>query len=157
MPGVFEDASAIFNAVGGPLEDVFSSLVDKKHLTASRINVEDGGICGTFGINQIIVGSADYMKGKGVAISDDSYSRNDDGNFAVMYVAKNNSLCAKLYIGYPFSESFLSTLARLRAKKTVPVITTCDPNVTNDLLRALVGAEGASEYAPKVRRILGPK
>ena len=157
MAGVFKDASAIFNAVGGPLEDVFSSLTDKKHLTASHINVEDGGISGTFGINQIIVGSADYMKGKGVAISDDSYSRNDYGNVAVMYVAKNNSLCAKLYIGYPFSESFLSTLARLRAKKTVPVITTCDPNVTNDLLRALVGAEGASEYAPKVRRILGPK
>lgn len=93
---------------------------------------------------------------KGIAISEDAYSENNGDIVATMYMAKGNSLRAKFYIRYSFSEGFLPTLARLKAKKTVPVITTCDPNITNDLLRALVGAEGASDYAPKVRRIFEP-
>lgn len=156
MPAVFEDMSAIFGAVGGPLFEVFSSLAEKKHLTASRIKVERGGISGTSGLNRILVGSADYMKEKGIDIHEDSYSQNNDDIVATMYMAKENSLRAKFYIRYSFSEGFLPTLARLKAKKIVPVIKTCDPNVTNDLLRTLVGAEGASDYAPKVRRIFEP-
>ncbi len=157
MSAVIEDMSAIFRAVSGPLSGVLLSLAEKKHLTASRINVEVGGISGMSGFNRILVGNADYMKEKGITIPDDSYSQNNDDNVVTMYMAKENDLRAKFYIRYAFSESFLPTLSKLKSKRIIPVITTCDPNITNDLLRALVGAEGASDYAPKVRRILGSK
>lgn len=157
MLSVVEDMSAIFGAVGGPLLEVFSSLSEKKYLTASRVNVENGGISGTLGLNRILVGSADYMKGKGIDVTEDSYSQNDNGCVVTMYMAKENSLRAKFYIRYSFSEDFLPTLTKLKNKKIVPVIATADPNITNDLLCALVGAEGASDFAPKVRRKLGLK
>ena len=60
----------------------------------------------------------------------------------IMYGAENGVIFAKFYIRYSFSEEFTSILSALREEHIVPLVYTCDPNVSNELLRTLtMGAD----------------
>jgi hypothetical protein len=59
-----------------------------------------------------------------------------------MYAAEEGVVYAKFYIRYSFSEEFSAILPSLRERKIVPLIYTRDPNISNELLKALTAGQG---------------
>lgn len=138
---VMRQMCALFAAVGGPLDYMFSGIIDNRmrHKTASNVIIEDDGICGEVAGRKICAGSEDYMRRNGIAIPAAAMGRDtrSSDNIKIMYAAEDGEVNAKFYIRYSFSEEFTSIIPSLRESGIIPLVYTRDPNVSNELLSTL--------------------
>ena len=142
MDKVMRQMCALFAAVGGPLDYMFSGIIDNRvrHKTASNVIIEDDGLLGEVAGHKICAGSEDYMRRNGIAIPQAAVGRDSGSSLdtiKVMYAAEDGEVNAKFYIRYSFSEEFTSTIPSLRDAGIVPLVYTRDPNVSNELLATL--------------------
>jgi hypothetical protein len=141
MDNVMRQMCALFAAVGGPLDYMFSGIIDNRmrHKTASNVIIEDDGICGEVAGHKICAGSEDYMRRNGIAIPQAAIAKdtNTSDTIKVMYSAEDGEVNAKFYIRYSFSEEFTSTIPSLRDSGIIPLVYTRDPNVSGELLATL--------------------
>ena len=130
---------AIFGAVGGPLDFVFSTAVDKKGALADKLVIEPDGICGTVDGHRIACGSEEYMLRNGITIPSDDYrtSRTSTDSTRVMYGAEDGQVYVKFFIRYSFTEEFTMVIPYLKEQGIVPLVYTRDPNINNALLKNL--------------------
>ncbi len=142
---------SIFSAVGGPLDYVFSSSLDRKCPSASGIVIEDDGISGSFEGHTICAGTEAYMLRHGVAIPADDYrtNRSAGDTTGIMYGAEDGEVYVKFFIAYSFSEEFTMLLPELKEKKITPLIYTRDPNITGELIKALTLGEDTMRVMKK--------
>lgn len=147
MEKVMRQMSALFAAVGGPLDYMFSNAIDNRvrHKSATNLIIEDDGICGDVAGHKISAGSEEYMRRNGIALpalATTSESSNSIDTIKVMYAAEDGEVYAKFYIRYSFSEEFTMSLPSLREAGIVPLVYTRDPNVSNELLNTLTAGTG---------------
>ena len=148
MEKVMRQMSALFAAVGGPLDYMFSNAIDNRvrHKTANNLIIEDDGICGDVAGHKISAGSEDYMRRNGIALPTAAATAEKAGTsfdtIRVMYAAEDGEVYAKFYIRYSFSEEFTATLPSLREAGIVPLVYTRDPNVSAELLNTLTTGLG---------------
>ena len=157
MDKVMRQMCALFAAVGGPLDYMFSGIIDNRvrHKTASNVIIEDDGICGEVAGHKICAGSEDYMRRNGIAIPQMAIGRENGTSLdtiKVMYAAEDGEVNAKFYIRYSFSEEFTSTIPSLRDAGIIPLIYTRDPNVSNELFNTLT----AGNIAMRVVKLYTP-
>lgn len=140
MEKVMRQMCALFAAVGGPLDFIFSNAIDNRvrHKTATNVIIEDDGLCGDVMGHRIYAGGEDYMRRNNIAIPDGAVS-SDSGidTTKVMYAAEDGEVYAKFYIRYSFSEEFTMLLPELRKVGIIPLVYTRDPNITGELLKTL--------------------
>ena len=131
--------SAIFTAVGGPLENIFSSALDRKCPPAVDVVIEKDGISGNVDGHVVLAGNEAYMIAKGATFESESVRTAVPvaDSSKIMYAAEDGVIYASFRISYSFSESFTMTLPSLKAEKIVPLIVTRDPNITNELVKTL--------------------
>lgn len=163
MEKVMGQMSALFAAVGGPLDFMFSNAIDNRvrYKTATGLIIEDDGICGTVMGHKVYAGSEEYMRRNNIAIPDGAGvtdSRFDTTK--VMYSAEDGEINAKFYIRYSFSEEFTMILPELREQGITPLVYTRDPNISDELLRNLSAGAGFMRvcrvYTPaKAGRVYG--
>ena len=140
MEKAMRQMSALFAAVGGPLDYMFSNAIDNRvrHKTATNLIIEDDGICGTVAGHRICAGSKEYMVRNGIALPDTSEENGlSIDTTKIMYAAEDGEVYAKFYIRYSFSEEFTATLPSLRENGITPLVYTRDPNISNELLVTL--------------------
>ena len=146
MDKVMRQMCALFAAVGGPLDYMFSGIIDNRmrHKTASNVIIEDDGICGDVAGHKICAGSEDYMRRNGIAIPTAAMVRESgiSDTIKIMYAAEDGEVNAKFYIRYSFSEEFTSTIPSLREAGVIPLVYTRDPNVSGELLATLTAGNG---------------
>ena len=147
MDKVMRQMCALFAAVGGPLDGMFSEIIDNRvrHKTATKVIIEDDGICGDVAGHKICVGSEDYMHRNGIAIPSAAIGRESSNNFEtirIMYAAEDGEVNAKFYIRYSFSEEFTMIIPSLRDAGIIPLIYTRDPNISSELLTTLTAGIG---------------
>ena len=155
MDKVMRQMCALFAAVGGPLDYMFSGIIDNRvrHKTASNVIIEDDGICGEVAGHKICAGSEDYMRRNGIALPQAALGRDSVTSLdtiKVMYAAEDGEVNAKFYIRYSFSEEFTSTLPSLRDAGIIPLIYTRDPNVSGELLSTLSPGSDATMRVVKL-------
>ena len=154
-PKAMKQMYALFSVVGGPLDFVFSSALDRKCPPAENVVIEDDGISGFMDGHRICAGTEEYMLSHGIAIPEDDYKTNSSssGSTKIMYGAEDGEVYVKFFIRYSFSEEFTMLLPDLKEKKIVPLIYTRDPNVTTDLLKVLTLGEDVirvmKKYTPR--------
>ena len=158
MDKVMRQMCALFAAVGGPLDYMFSGIIDNRvrHKTASNVIIEDDGICGEVAGHKICAGSEDYMRRNGIALPQAALGRDNSTShdtIKIMYAAEDGEVNAKFYIRYSFSEEFTSTLPSLRDAGIIPLIYTRDPNVSNELLATL---SAGNDTTMRVVKLYGP-
>ena len=140
MEKVMSQMSALFAAVGGPLDFMFSNAIDNRvrHKTATNLIIEDDGICGTVMGHKVYAGSEEYMRRNNIAIPEGaSVTDSSFDTTKVMYAAEDGEINAKFYIRYSFSEEFTMILPELREQGITPLVYTRDPNISDELLRNL--------------------
>ena len=154
-PKAMKQMYALFSVVGGPLDFVFSSALDRKCPPAEEIVIEDNGISGMFEGHRISAGTEEYMLSHGITIPEDDYRINNSSSDStkIMYGAEDGEVYVKFFIRYSFSEEFTMLLPDLKEKKIVPLIYTRDPNITADLLKVLTLGEDIirvmKKYVPR--------
>ena len=154
-PKAMKQMYSLFSVVGGPLDFVFSSALDRKCPAAEEIVIEDNGISGVFEGHKICAGTEEYMLSHGIAIPEDDYRINTSSSDStkVMYGAEDGEIYVKFFIRYSFSEEFTMLLPDLKEKKIVPLIYTRDPNITAELLKVLTLGEDIirvmKKYVPR--------
>ena len=139
MEKAMRQMSSLFAVVGGPLDHIFSSALEKRCHPASSPIIETDGLSGDVDGRRIAAGTEEYMIRHGIRIPDGAVRQENGGidTTKVMYASENGEVYAKFYIRYSFSEEFTSILPSLKESGIFPLIYTRDPNVSNELLRRL--------------------
>jgi len=154
-PKAMKQMYALFSVVGGPLDFVFSSALDRKCPPAQDIVIEDNGISGMMDGHRICAGTEEYMLSHGISIPAEDYRTNTSSSDStkVMYGAEDGAVYVKFFIRYSFSEEFTMLLPELKDKKIVPLVYTRDPNIDTELLRVLTLGEDIirvmKKYVPR--------
>ena len=154
-PKAMEQMYALFSVVGGPLDFVFASALDRKCSSATNVVIEDDGVSGELDGHKICAGTEEYMRKHGVVIPEDDYKSKPltTDSTKVMYGAEDGEVYVKFLIRYSFSEEFTMLLPDLKEKKIVPLVYTRDPNVTAELLKVLTLGEDIirvmKKYVPR--------
>ena len=135
---VLRQMSALFMNIGGPLDVIFSSSLDKKWDAASGIIIKENGLIGDVLGKRVMAGSYDFMVSEGVTPpTDEDDGRKSFDATTVMYAAEDGEVYAKFYVRYRFSEEFTMLLSTFGEEKIVPLVYTRDPNLTNELMQKL--------------------
>lgn len=131
--------AALFSAVGGPLAKMFLNSLDRKCAPAHDVTVEPDGVIGIVEGHRVLAGSEEFMQRHGATFLNDSVRApiSSVESVKTMYAAEDDTVYAHFRIRYSFSEAFTMILPTLRDEKTVPLIVTRDPNITNELVRTL--------------------
>ncbi len=154
-PKAMKQMYALFSVVGGPLDFLFSSALDRKCPPAQDIIIEDNGVSGMMDGHRICAGTEEYMISHGISIPADDYrtATAATDSTKVMYGAEDGEVYVKFFIRYSFSEEFTMLLPDLKEKKIVPLVYTRDPNITGDLLKVLTLGEDIirvmKKYVPR--------
>ena len=140
MEKAMRQMCSLFSVVGGPLAFIFASSLDNRirHNPATDAIIENDGLSGDVGGHRISAGTEEYMRRHGIAIPDTG-ARTESGmdTIKIMYASEDGEVYAKFYIRYSFSEEFTMLLPTLKEERIIPLIYTRDPNVSNELLKAL--------------------
>ena len=154
-PKAMQQMYALFSVIGGPLDFVFSSSLDRKCSSATDVVIEDNGVSGMLEGHKISAGTEEYMRNHGIKIPEDDYRTNplSTDSTKVMYGAEDGEVYVKFFIRYSFSEEFTMLIPELKDKKVVPLVYTRDPNITNDLFKVLTLGEDIirvmKKYVPR--------
>ena len=154
-PKAMKQMYSLFSVVGGPLDYVFSSALDRKCPGATDIVIEADGISGLMEDHRVYAGTEEYMLRHGIEIPADDYRSNPSAadSTKVMYGAEDGEVYVKFFIRYSFSEEFTMLLPDLKSKNIVPLVYTRDPNINGDLLKVLTLGEDSirvmKKYVPR--------
>lgn len=130
--------SSVFSAVGGPLDKIFASALDRQSPPATEVIIEADGISGYVDGKLVYAGTEAYMlRHEASFLGIDRRTQAAADSSKIMYAAEDGDVYASFRISYSFSESFTMILPSLKQEKIVPLIVTRDPNVTNDLIKTL--------------------
>ena len=99
-PKAMKEMYALFSVVGGPLDFVFSSALDRKCSPATDVIIEDNGISGMMDGHRICAGTEEYMHSHGISIPEDDYKTNfqTSGSTKIMYGAEDGEVYVKFFI-----------------------------------------------------------
>ena len=131
--------SALFSAVGGPLNKLFEKTLGKSCDAAEGIIIEDDGLCGIVDGITVYAGSAEYMERHGITVPENATPSLESTRF--MYGAEDGVVFAKFSIQYSFSEDFALMISSFIKNGITPLIYTRDPNVNNNLVSFLIGGK----------------
>ncbi len=150
-PKALAQMYSLFSAVGGPLDHVFTSSLDRKCAQATNVVISDDGISGEFDGHQICAGTGDYMLRNGVVIPSDDYRTKSGVNDStkIMYGAEDGEVYVKFFIRYSFSEEFTMLRPLLKERKIIPLIYTRDPNISGELIKVLTPGEDSMRVMKK--------
>ena len=142
-PKAMKQMYSLFTVIGGPLDHLFSSSLDRKCSAATDVVIEDDGVSGMMDGHRICAGTEEYMLRHKISIPEEDYKTKTSATDStkVMYGAEEGEVYVKFFIRYSFSEEFTMLLPDLKEKKIVPLIYTRDPNITVDLVRVLTLGE----------------
>lgn len=143
MPKAMKHMYALFSAVGGPLDFVFSQALERGGAQAKNIVIEEDGISGVLDGRRVYAGTLEYMQRKGVAIPDEDLTNSASLHTStrLLYGAEDSQIFVRFSIRYSFSEEFAMILPYLKENKIVPLIYTRDPNITSDLVKFLTSGD----------------
>ncbi|HEX3016593.1 MAG TPA: hypothetical protein VHP31_01920 [Caproicibacter sp.] len=138
------DASALTEAAGGPLSDLFSQIVKSRgnilpHV--ERPSYEDGmGISGTVSDRVILVGTGELLKKHGVeAPSHDYEEKYIRAGKIPVYLASGGILVAMFLVSYRSDRRRAAELRRLEYNGISLLVRTRDPNITPELVADCFG------------------
>ena len=139
-------SSSVFSKLGGPLSDVFSLATIEIGTSddVEIISADDDGIEAKVDGKRILVGKASFMSKFGI------YPKNDESDtaeYAHMYIAEEDLLCAKFYIKYALDVDFENTAARMTECNICGIVKTFDPNIDDKMLASYIDT---SKYPIKV-------
>ena len=150
MEKAMGETSSLFAAVGGPLDVIFRKTLDYRCNPATDVVIEADGISGMVKENHIRAGTEEYMRRYNIAIPDLAGKRDAGADATkIMYASENGVIYAKFYIRYSFSEQFTMLLPSIKEEKIIPLIYTRDPNISNDLLKALCAGSDSMRVMKK--------
>jgi hypothetical protein len=146
------DATALTQAVGGTLSDLFSQIVKTRGEELPHVErpvyEEDLGISGTVSDRIILIGTGELLKRHGVdAPSHDYEEKYRRAGKVPIYLASGGLLVAMFLVFYRSDRRRASELHRLEANGITLLVRTLDPNITPDLI---AGCFGLSRYSVSV-------
>ncbi len=149
--------SALFMNVGGPLDVLFSDMLDKKTSPAQNTLIEIDGISGEIDGHTVLAGPRSYMLRKGVAIpeNDARFPIPSSESVRMMYIAEDGVAYSKLYIRYSFSEDFSMLLPALYDSGITPLVYSRDPNIDGALVKYLTAGVDKIRVMKKTDSPLG--
>lgn len=154
MEKAMKQMSSLFAPVGGPLYFIFKKTHQLTFRPASDVSIESDGISGMVEGNRISAGTEEYMSRHNIAIPELTNKREVGiDTTRIMYAAENGEIYAKFYIRYSFSEQFTMLLPSIKEEGIVPLIYTRDPNLSNELLRALCAGSDSMRVMKKYQPI----
>lgn len=134
--------AGVFRMLGGPLADIFvmaSREVGYSKDVQIRL-IDDTGIEALVDGKTVIIGKADFLARYGYAIeqSEEETQMEFSHQAAVMYLAYNDELAAKMYIEYNTDTGFETILRQLYRQGMCVAIKTYDPNIDDALLASKI-------------------
>lgn len=138
------DATALTQAVGGPLSDLFSQIVKSRRDILPHIErpvYEDGlGISGTVRDRTVLVGTGGLLKKHGIEPPSHDYEEKylRSGKIPV-YLAAGGILVAMFLVSYRSDRRRATELRRLEYNGISLLVRTRDPNITPDLIADCFG------------------
>ena len=154
MEGAMKQMSSLFASVGGPLDLIFKKTLDRKCHPAYDVKIESDGLCGMVDGARIFAGTEEYMIRHNITIPEINSKKEIGADTTkVMYAAENGEIYAKFYIRYSFSEEFTMLLPSIKEEGIVPLIYTRDPNISNELLKALSAGSDSMRVMKKYHPI----
>ena len=150
-PKALSQMYSLFSVIGGPLDYVFTSSLDRKCPQATNVVISDDGISGDFDGHKICAGTEEYMIRNGIVIPSDDYrtKTNITDSTKVMYGAEDGEVYVKFFIRYSFSEEFTMLRPLLKERKIIPLIYTRDPNISGELIKVLTPGEDSVRVMKK--------
>ena len=150
-PKALSQMYSLFSVIGGPLDHVFTSSLDRKCAQATNVVINEDGISGEFDGHKICAGTEEYMIRNGVVIPSDDYrtKTNVTDSTKVMYGAEDGEVYVKFFIRYSFSEEFTMLRPLLKERKIIPLIYTRDPNISGELIKVLTPGEDSVRVMKK--------
>ena len=127
-------AASLINASGCCLTPAFVELLSGYNYPLFR--VEDfrcdsaGGMSGTINDEQVLLGTSEFMRLKGI-----NASRPDIEDHTTLFVAINNELCGSFPVRYHAARSVQNALKYLLKSSERPVFAVRDPNISPSLLK----------------------
>ncbi len=140
LPVALRRMASLFLAAGGPLSALFANTLDRRPLPASHLSIELDGIRGVTEGCTVHAGTAEYMCRQGFTVPESS-RQDTTGTTRVLYLAEGGVVYAKFIFRYAFSEAFSQLIPVFKKMGIVPLVYTCDPNITRELLCALTTGE----------------
>lgn len=139
---LFENLSALFRVLGGPLCGAFTVSGGASSAGApsvSVLGVEENGIVADIDGERFCVGRGSFMEENGVTFYYDPEDEHlfRDPEAAIMFVAVEGVGFAKLYLRYHVSHTFETYVNRLHKRGFHILLRTADPNIDTDMLRRL--------------------
>ena len=138
------DATALTEAVGGTLSDLFSQIVKTRGEVLPHVErpaYEEGlGISGTVSDRVILVGTGELLRKHGVdAPSHDYEEKYRRAGKIPVYLASGGLLVAMFLVFYRSDRRRAAELRRLEANGIALLVRTRDPNVTPELISDCFG------------------
>ena len=139
---LFENLSALFRVLGGPLCGAFTVSGGASAVGAPSVSVlavEENGIVADIDGERFCVGRGSFMEENGVTFYYDPEDEHlfRDPEAAIMFVAVEGVGFAKLYLRYHVSHAFETYVNRLHKRGFYVLLRTADPNIDTDMLRRL--------------------
>ncbi|MBE6631213.1 MAG: hypothetical protein E7623_00775 [Ruminococcaceae bacterium] len=135
---VIYNTASLFEAVGGPLADVFDVATVElgKSKDVDLNDIQQDGIEAYVDGVRVCVGKADYVSRQGLT---PYYDMEDDqiescGDISIMYVICGDNVAAKMYIQYMVDPDFEVLIDQLHKTGVCVGIKTLDPNIDDRLL-----------------------
>ncbi len=158
--GVMNDVSAIAEKVGGTFAHAFgkniltaetdgvpsakNNICDENGGDVEVREIVDKGIVASVGDGEYLIGSAEFLKSRGVATSsyyDAEYIAETAGG-TVIHVARDGKAVLKFFVSYTPNERFVKMVKELSARSMRTVLKCVDPNVDSQMLMRTVAVEG---------------
>lgn len=152
---LFENLSALFRMVGGPLCGAFtvSGGAAAAAPYVSVLQIEEQGIVADIDGERFFVGRGAFMEENGISFYYDPEDEQQlrDPEIAVLFVAVGDVGYAKLYLRYHISRDFETYVNRLRKRGVRVLLRTADPNIHSDMMERLSCLEKGSLGVLRVR------
>lgn len=140
------DATALINATGGPLSDMFDQIIKSGNDILPKIEktiYEEGkGVSGWVGGKRIFVGNRELLKAHGIEPPshdyEDKYLR---GGKKIVYLASGGDLVAMFVVTYNSDRNRAMELRRMENNGISLILHTCDPNITPELISECFGLD----------------
>ncbi|MBO7296763.1 MAG: hypothetical protein J6V39_05840, partial [Clostridia bacterium] len=142
-----EKTRTLLSALGGTLADIAGDVQDD---AAEKIKIEimsvaeNGVTLYMDGVTCVMMGDYDYLAAREVRLPGRENEKNykKRKNSAVVYIAFDGQFRVGYAVDYELRREFLLRAKQLQAEGIEPVITTYDPSINQEMLRARAGDAG---------------
>ena len=143
------DAASITAAVGGPLRQAFTGLIDQGGVRFENVDdikyVDELGVTARIGGSEMLLGTRQLMRSLGVPTPTREY----EAKYAaqgrdILYLAGDGELRALFVVGYYSSKDIISSLKRLEHNGISIYIRSNDPIVTPSMIADKMGEDNNS-------------